>query len=120
MGSKAGRSYDCKKEIINTSTNQSIFTWETGERKQNRGRLYHLLADSPNESQSSSNTQSIKEEEQSFQLTNRELSIHAPVYRVQGSRDLHVAILAWYRQLGGLTLGMLLKAMTLTDYALTR
>jgi hypothetical protein len=116
-----------QEEIMRVSTDQSIFAWAANEQQQqqqqqqeqhrHQGQLFHLLADSPRKFRQSANTQTIQDEEQSFQLTNRELLIRVPVYQVAHMRNMYIAVLACSHRC---RVGILLKTMKPMDGALLR
>ncbi|KAI9677357.1 MAG: hypothetical protein M1822_008164 [Bathelium mastoideum] len=112
-----------QEEIMKASTDQTIFAWREDKLlkdvwKHEPGQVYSLLASSPRNFRRNANVQAMRGDEQSFQLTNRELSILVPVYRMDFSRDLHIAILACGE--GRARIGIMLKALTPTDGALIR
>jgi hypothetical protein len=106
--------------ITKVSTDQSIFAWTADEQRQQQERRYNVFAHSPRDFRNSWNMQAIKGKEQSFQLANRKLSIRLPIYRLHGSRSMHVAILACYDRLSERQVGVLLQATTPMDDALIR
>ncbi|KAI9667827.1 MAG: hypothetical protein M1821_000646 [Bathelium mastoideum] len=112
-----------QEEIMKVSTDQTIFAWREDKLledvwKHKPGQAYGLLASSPRNFRRNANLQAMRGDEQSFQLTNRELSILAPVYRTNFSRDLHIAILACGE--GHARIGIMLKALMPTDGARIR
>ncbi len=109
-----------QEEIIRMSTDQTIFLHRLGKQsalKYQQHKLVKeegsLLAKSPRNFESSRKFHRIEVQEQSFQLTNRELSISLPVYQVKGSRKEYIAVPACHQERDlAVVVGIRIKSVT--------
>jgi hypothetical protein len=112
-----------QEEIMKISTDQTIFVHYNLSNSPLRAPKHtpireetSLLATHPACFELSHKLHRIENQEQSFQLTNRELAVSMPVYKVAGSRNEYVAIPACHEERAlSVRVGIRLRSITPID-----